>query len=169
VHAFQILMMGTTLFLFTIISSMRSEDKGDLYRAAFGLIMPGALVLFAHRAILQRTNDDRLTSVKRLFAGYNLLFTGLIGFVALVFAFEMLLKKGSAGDAGRFSLALTLVYGTAWMVLGWRFAVNILGGDGGGGVMLSTHAAPSAPASAPPSGPVLPPLGGGSYPPIEPR
>ena len=176
--AFQLGLAGLTLLVWALISSMPSEVKSPFYRIAFGMIVPAGLVFAAHRSLLRRTNDAQATSVKRLFGGYNLLVIGLIGFVALVFAFEALFQKGSSGEAGRVSGAMVLVYGTAWSVIGWRYGRLVLGADASG-----TAQPPSASASPPPAasssattpatpasgGTGLPSLGGGAFPPIEPK
>lgn len=168
---------GLALLVWAMISSAPSEAKSAVYRVAFGMLAPAGLVLAAHISLLRRTNDQQLTGVRRLFAGYNLIVIGVIGFVALVIAFQALFAKGSSGEMGRVAGALVLVYGTAWAVLGWRFGQAVLGGGSGGGSISAPPAdrpavSTSAPASAapptPPSGGGLPALGGGAFPPIEP-
>ncbi|MDB4959523.1 MAG: hypothetical protein JWO36_7092 [Myxococcales bacterium] len=164
ITAFQVVLAGAMLFIYAILSNL--DGKGSLYRMAFGLMMPAGLVLGAHLALLARTNQDRFPSVRRLFAGYNLLLTGLFGFIGLVLAFQMLLKKGPAGELGRIAAAMVLVYGSAWAAVGWRFAQLVLG-DESSPSSPSASATPSAPGTIVPSGPSLPSLGGGSFPPIE--
>ena len=115
-----------------------------------------------------------MSSVRRLFLGYNLLITGLVGMVALTLGFQALFAKGSSGDAGRMFLAAILVYCGAWLGLGVLFARTVL--DGSSGALQPPQnlvpPAPSPPAAAPGAGaaatPGLPPLSAGSFPPIDP-
>jgi hypothetical protein len=165
VTALQVLLAGIAVLLYAIISS--DEDKGSLYRAGFGLIVPGALVYFAHVSLLKMTNQDAFPAVKRMLAGYNLLLTGLIGMSALVAAFQALFQKGSSHGFGRAAAAGVLVYGSAWAICGWRFGRLVLGDHSGGPPdhVVTSDKPPSAP--PPPAQPGLPPLGGGAYPPIN--
>lgn len=172
ISALQLGLAGLTLLVWALISSAPSEAKSALYRIAFGMIVPAALVQAAHLSLLRRTNDAQATSVRRLFGGYNLIVTGLIGFIALVLAFQALFAKGSSGEMGRVAGAMIVVYGTSWAVIGWRFGQAVLGGGGGTSAAppAVTAAAPagSSSAAATPSGGGLPSLGGGAFPPIEP-
>jgi hypothetical protein len=164
--AFQLVLLAAVIIIFTLFSK-DSMGKGSAYRAGFALLIPAGAVLAAHLVLLKRTNQDQYPGVRRLFLGYNLLVTGLVGFVALMFAFQVLFKKGSAGDEGRLGLAAVLIYVGAWAACGIHFG-RLVFGDG-------TAAPPSnvIPPSAPsniatqPSGPVLPSLSAGTYPPID--
>ena len=166
ITAFQVVLAGAMLFVYAVLTNM-SDERGSLYRAAFGLMMPAGLVFGAHIALLGRTNQEMFPSVRRLFAGFNLMLSGMFGFIGLVLAFEMLLKRGPAGEMGRFAAAMVLVYGGAWGGVGWKFSQLVLGEDGAPSGPAGTIAAPFAPSAIAPSGPALPPLGGGSFPPIE--
>ena len=165
VTALQVLLAGGATLLYAIISS--EEDKGAIYRAAFGMIVPGALVYFSHASLLRMTNQDAFPVVRRMLAGYNLLLTGLVGMTALVAAFEALFQKGSSHGFGRAAAAGVLVYGSAWAVTGWRFARMVLGDRA---VPPENVVPPGPPSSQPPvaspAQPGLPPLGGGAFPPI---
>ncbi len=170
VSALHLGLAGLALLVWAMISSAPSEAKSAVYRIAFGMIAPAALVQAAHLSLLRKTNDAQLTAVRRLFGGYNLIITGLLGFVALVLAFQALFAKGSSGELGRVAGAMVLVYGTAWAVIGYRFGQSVLGGGGGTSasppVVADTR--PVAPSAATPSaGSGLPSLGT-AYPPIEP-
>jgi hypothetical protein len=123
--ALQLLLLGGTLLMFALIS--KSAGKSSIYRAAFGFLVPGAIVFVAHGALVGRTNDVHFPSVRRLFLGYNLLVTGLIGFIALVIGCQMLFAKGSAGDEGRLALAGVFVYGGAWAASAALFARVVFG------------------------------------------
>lgn len=175
ISALHLGLAGLTLLVWGMISSAPSEAKSVVYRIAFGMIVPAALVQAAHLSLLRKTNDAQVTNVRRLFAGYNLIICGLIGFIALVLAFQALFAKGSSGEMGRIAGAMVLVYGTAWAVSGWRFGQAVLGGGGGGTSAAPPEVKPASPAATPPaatppapSGSGLPALGGGAFPPIEP-
>jgi hypothetical protein len=164
VTGLQVLLLGGAALLYAIISS--DEDKATIYRAAFGLIVPGALVYFSHASLLRMTNQEAFPAVRRMLAGYNLLLTGMVGMTALVAAFEALFQKGSSHGFGRAAAAGVLVYGSAWAVCGWKFSRLVLGDRGS----PPDNIVPPGPAAnmpqAPPAQPGLPPLGGGSFPPI---
>src|SRR5262249_888065 len=85
--AFHVALIGTSTPLGTVISP-GSDGKGVFSRFGFGLVIPAALVLGAHVAILRRTTDVALPTVRRLVGGYNLVITGLLGFAALIGGFE---------------------------------------------------------------------------------
>lgn len=155
----QLALLGIAMLLHTIISP-GSSGKGEGYRAAFALLIPAGLVLGAHLAVLPRTNEVEYPNVRRLFAGYDLLVTGLVGVVALVIGFQALFAKGNTGF-GHASAAAVFVYCTAWGLLGWRFARLTLGEP--------PLDPPISTAVLPMQTPVpgLPALGGGSFPPID--
>lgn len=168
--AFHVVLLGAVTVVFTVLSKDKT-GKGDAYRAGLSFLVSGGLVLGAHFALLARTNDRVFPTVRRLFAGYNVLLTGLVGFVALVLGFRALFAKGSSGNEGRLFFAMILVYGGAWAALGIQFARLVFGDSGGASsgppeVVLPQHGASSQPTSG---GPSLPSLGGGSFPPIDPR
>ena len=163
--AFQLVLFAAMLAVYTLFS--KSAHKSELFRMAFGFLIPAGGVLAAHVVLLQRTNDAQLAGVRRLFAGYNLLLTGLFGFVTLLFAFQVFFAKGSAGDPGRLAIAGVLVYVAAWAACGIRFARLVMGAPA---VPLpGVSASPPVQVPPQPSGPVLPSLGGGSFPPIDPK
>jgi hypothetical protein len=165
--AFQLLLLALAICIYTLFS--KSESKGELYRMGFALLFPAGGVLAAHVALLKRTNEEPFPGVRRLFLGYNLVVTGLFGFAALLFAFQVFFAKGPAGDAGRLAIASVLVYVGAWAARGVQFGRIVLGppsasaGPPGGALPTSAP----APASPQQSGPVLPSLGAGSFPPID--
>jgi hypothetical protein len=164
--AFQLVLLAAVIILFTVFSKGGS-GKGAAFRAGFGLLIPAAGVLVAHLVLLRRTNQERFPGVRRLFMGYNLAVTGLVGFAALLFAFQMFFKRGSAGDEGRLAIAGLLVYVGAWVACGIQFGRVVFGDPSEG--PPSNVVPPSAPTPITPqqSGPTLPSLGAGSYPPID--
>jgi hypothetical protein len=163
--AFQLVLLGAVILIYTLFAKA-SPSKGDQYRAGFALLIPAGAVLAAHFALLKRTNQDQFPAVRRLFLGYNLAVTGLVGFVMLLVAFQVFFKKGSAGDAGRLSIAGVLVYVGAWVACGVQFGRYVIGDASG---PPSNVVPPPAPTMMPtqPSGPVLPSLSAGTFPPID--
>lgn len=164
--AFQLLLFGTALVIYTLFS--KSEFKGEMYRMGFAFLIPAGAVFAAHMVLLKRTNQDQYPGVRRLFLGYNLLVTGLIGFAALLYAFQVFFAKGSAGDPGRLAIASVLVYVGAWVGLGVQFGKLVLG-DQSAPPGPSISSAPPVHASPQQSGPTLPSLSAGNFPPIEPK
>lgn len=164
--AFQLVLLAAVIIIFTVFSKGGS-GKGAAYRAGFGLLIPAAGVLFAHLRLLKRTNQDRFAGVRRLFMGYNLAVTGLVGFLALLFAFQMFFKRGSAGDEGRLAIAGVLVYVGAWAACGIQFGRVVFADSSAGPPSDVVPPSAPTPVSAQPSGPTLPPLGAGSFPPID--
>jgi hypothetical protein len=131
----------------------------------FGFLVPAALLFAAHMAMLEKTNQRELRVPRRLFGGYNLVITGLVGMTSFVLVFQALFSKGSSGDMGRFAAASLITYGGAWAACGIRF-LRLVQDD--------TTAPPASPIVRDAPQPVQPPpqaglpsLGGGSFPPIE--
>jgi hypothetical protein len=162
-------LVGATVALYALVSP-GSAGKGDLYRVAFGLLVPAGIVLGIHVAALRRTTDEEVPGVRRLFLGYNTVVTGGTGFVALMLGFQVLFARGSSHGHGHLFAAMFLVFGAAWAVCGWRLMQLVLGGSdepdapGAGPGAVAPVADPAAPRAG-----ALPPLGGGSFPPIDPR
>jgi hypothetical protein len=164
---FQALLAGGTLLIYTIINSGGSNAKSDGYRFAFGLLVPGGLVYAGHTFLMTKTNQVFFTGIRRLMLGFNLVFTGILGFVALVGAFEALFARESTGGMGKMFGAMLVVYGGAWMGLGIMLARFLADESGAPPVMSAPPGSappPAAPTSTPPG---LPSLGGGSFPPIN--
>ena len=167
--AFQLVLLGGTTVLYTILSTMGSDEKSSVVRTGFGLLVPAGIVLAGHVSLLRRTNQDQFPGVRRLFVGYNFVVTGLFGFTAFVLVFEALFAKGSGGDAARLAWAGLLVYGGAWAAVGVQLGRLVLGGYSSGSPQSgppSNLVAPPPPPAAP-QGPTLPSLGGGSFPPLD--
>jgi hypothetical protein len=165
--AFQLLLFAATIIIYTLFS--KAEGKGEMYRVGFGFLIPAGAVLAAHLVFLQRTNQDHHPSVRRLYLGYNVLVTGLLGFAALLVAFQVFFKKGSAGDGGRLAIAAVLVYVGAWVACGVQWVRLVLGAppDRGATFAPTSHAAPPTQPATQQSGPSLPSLSAGTYPPID--
>ncbi len=174
--AFHLALVGGVLLIFTLIGPGPSSAKGDMYRSAFAMLVPAGIVLGVHLMLLKRTNDYEMPGVRRLFLGYNVIVTGLIGFISLVMGFQLLFAKGSTDGMGHLAGAAILVYGGAWAALGFRLGQLVLGDPGsfGGYGGVPDEVVPPGPAQQPPAssaasggGAGLPPLGGGAYPPID--
>ena len=168
VTAFHLALAAGTLLVWATISSIPSEFKSPFYRTALGLLVPAGIVLAAHLSFLKRTNEDQFPGVKRLFTGYNLIVTGLFGFIALVMAFQALFAKGSTGELGKIAGAMVLTYGTAWAVLGYKLGQLVLDRSSGAPPQ-NIVMPPGPPPGAAAGGGGLPPLGGGAYPPLDQR
>jgi hypothetical protein len=169
--AFQIALAGAALLIYNLISPGTAEKGTAGYRIAMGLIIPSSVVLAAHIGLLRRTNDDAFPGVRRLFWRYNMLVTGMIAFVALLFGFQALFAKGSTFGMGHLAGSMVVVYGAAWAIVGFKFGQMVLGGPppGGGMPIEPTVAPPVSPTPAAQSQTGLPALGGGSFPPIDQR
>ncbi|HET9993524.1 MAG TPA: hypothetical protein VFQ65_33535 [Kofleriaceae bacterium] len=163
--AFQLGLLGCAIVVFAMFSKMPGDDKGDAYRVGFGLFVPAAILFAAHVAMLTKTNEAQYAGPRRLFGGYNLVITGLLGMTAFMLVFQAMFAKGSTGDFGRFAGASLVVYGGAWAACGIRF-LRLVRDDVPPPQAPQRDAAPP-PAVTPPPSTGLPSLGGGSYPPIE--
>ncbi len=115
------------------------------------MLVPAGAIYGIHAMLLRRTNDLEQPGVRRLFLGYNLVVTGLVGFVALVMGFQLLFAKGSTGGAGHMAAAAILVYCSAWAAFGWRLSQLVLGDwTGGTGGVPDDVVAPGPGASSQP-------------------
>jgi hypothetical protein len=153
-HGFQLLLGGIFLVVFTILH--KGEGRGDIMRTAMGLLVVGGLVFGVHTLVLTKTNQDSFTLVGRLFGGLNLIVTGVVGFIALVVAFQMLFQKGEHGDEARLVWSLVLTYVTAWGVQGAILGKSML--DGPAPDETGGRVGPTAPPSAPVPEPMRQPL-----------
>jgi hypothetical protein len=127
VQSYQLLLMGTALLLYSMLSKELKGDMRELvYRPAFGFLVPAGAVFGVATAMLGRTNNYSHPAVGRLFNGYNLMVSGFIGFAALIWGFQALFQKGSSGEMGRIAWTGILVYTTAWVVQGAIFGRSVL-------------------------------------------
>jgi hypothetical protein len=175
--AFQLTLFGLMLLFLTMLSSrdgwfLGGGDKTPMYRAALGMMVPGALLFGGHVALLRKTNDDQYVSVRRTFGGINLLYTGLVAFLGLIVGFQALFAKEGTG-VGHLAGAIVLTYGVAWGALVWWYGRMILGGGGfitlGGGYHPNQLMPMAQPMPPPAAYTALPPLGGPYQPPPEQR
>jgi hypothetical protein len=125
-NAYLMLLTGTTVLLFSMLGKDLGELREYIYRPAFGLIVPAAIVFGTMSVLLGKTNNYAYPAVGRLFAGYNLIVVGMAGFFAFVAGFVLLFQKGSSGNPGRVVWSMILVYTTAWAVQGALFGRQVL-------------------------------------------
>jgi len=163
--SFQLALFGIVIVLFMLFAKMPSDDKGEGYRMGFGFLVPAALMFAAHMAMLEKTNQREYRASRRLFGGYNLVITGLVGMTSFVLVFQALFSKGSSGDMGRFAAAALITYGGAWAACGIRFLRLVQDDPTAPPAPPIVREAPQAAPPPPQAG--LPSLGGGSFPPIE--
>ena len=127
VQSFQMLLFGTAMLLYAMLSK---ELKGDMreyvWRPAMAILVPSGMVFGVTTALLGRTNNYNHPQVGRLFNGYNLMVSGVIGFAALSAGFQAMFQKGSSGEFGRIAWTGILVYSTAWVVQGAIFGRSVL-------------------------------------------
>ena len=123
VIAYQLLLAG---LFFALGAAL--EWRIEMVPVALGLLVPAIIVFGVCAWILACTNEQSYPAVARLFAGYNLITTGVIGFVALVVLCQMLFQIAFARHA-RMELplfAFPAVYTTAWIIQGVLFGRKIL-------------------------------------------
>jgi hypothetical protein len=164
--AFHVVLLALTFLLYALFAKMSPADKGATYRTGFALLLPAVAVFATHFVLLRRTSYDELPIVKRLVLGYNAIITGLLGFTALLLAFQLLFKKGSTDNYGKLAIAAMLVYMSAWVATAFQFFRQVFL-DGAASASAAPQVASPASAVTQPTGPVLPPLSAGSFPPID--
>lgn len=120
--AYQLCLGAAFLLVYAMITDLPDSVQSSLGRTGMGLLLPGLIVWVAHAAAIMKTNTEEIPHVARMFSGLALIQTGLVGFMALVFACVLLFQKGSSGEAGRAAWSAVMVYTTAWAVQGLLFA-----------------------------------------------
>lgn len=147
-HGYQLMLLGGFLLLFTVLlkKGEYGPTRGDMARPAFAFLVAGGLVYGAHTLGLAKTNQAQHPLVGRLFGGLNLIVTGLVGFIGLVFALQILFAKGEGGNEARAAWSAVLVYCVAWGVQGALLGKSMLDGD-----------APPPEVGAAPGSPIVPP------------
>lgn len=127
VQSYQVLLMGTAMLLYSMLSKEMKGDMRELvWRPALGLLVPSGIVFLVATAMLGKTNNYNAPNVGRLFNGYNLMLSGLVGFTALIAGFQAMFMKGSSGEFGRIAWTGILVYTTAWVVQGAVFGRSVI-------------------------------------------
>jgi hypothetical protein len=122
VAAYQISLAGLFLLVYALMSDSPGEAQEQILRTAAGLLVPGLIVYGAHFYAYNHTNHREIPTVDRLFAGVNLLQTGLVGFVSLLVACFLLFQKDIPDETERLVWSLVIVYSLAWIVQGLLFA-----------------------------------------------
>lgn len=124
---YQIMLMAGFMVLWGITSKLVWKGhRDDIIRPAFGMLVPALIVWGVHNLALQRTNRIQFPGVEKLYAGYNLIVTGLVGFIGLILVFQSLFGKGESGEGGRIAWSLALVYTSAWAAQGVVFLNRVL-------------------------------------------
>ena len=118
VLGFQVGLLGLYLSVYAIIAE---HGKGDIFRTAAGLLLPGAMLFGVFSYLLTRTNDRLFPIPGKMLAGFNLVSTGLIASVAAIMAFEVTLQKHMPGELKRIAWSMMVVYVGAWAAVGFHF------------------------------------------------
>ncbi len=127
IQGYQLVLAGLFMLVYSVLAKkLPSEARELIWRPALGLVVPAGLVFGLMTTFLGKTNNDVSPAVGRLFNGYNLMVTGIIGFVALIMGFQLLFQKGPSGDLGRVVWSAILVYTTAAAVQGALFGRAVL-------------------------------------------
>ncbi len=127
IASYQLLLFGGFLLLFGLIGDLGERGREEVMRMAGGLIFPAALIYVAHHVALGFTNARERPGPVRMFAGLNLIQTGLIGFSALVMVGIFLFQKHAPKEPNRMAWSLVLVYVPAWCVQGVMLARDVFG------------------------------------------
>lgn len=123
---YQFMLGGGLMILYGMTSKMLSGNREAVMRPALGLLVPALIVWGVHNLALQRTNRIQFPIVERLYAGYNLLTTGLMGFVGIILVFQSLFGKNTDPEMGRIAWSVALVYTSAWAAQGVMFLNRVL-------------------------------------------
>jgi hypothetical protein len=120
--SYQLSLAGLFLLVYALMSDAPDDMQEKVLRTAGGLLVPGMLIYGVHFYAYNQTNHREVPTVDRLFAGVNLLQTGIIGMVSVVAAFYMLFQKNIADESERLVWSGVMVYVLAWLVQGLLFA-----------------------------------------------
>jgi hypothetical protein len=120
--SYQISLAGIFLLVYALMSDAPDETQERILRMAGGLLVPGLLIYAVHFYAYNHTNHRELPTVDRLFAGVNLLQTGMIGFVSWLVSCVFLFQESVPDEIERLSWSLVIVYSLAWIVQGLLFA-----------------------------------------------
>ncbi len=118
VIGFQLFLVGAFLL---IAAALMSGSESGMLREGAALAISGAVVLGVHTWALTRTNQAAFPMIGRMFAGFNLVQTGIVGMVGLVMASSAVLAEGENHEMVQIAMSLLAVYGIAWLVLGVLF------------------------------------------------
>src|SRR5262245_13663364 len=122
VISYQLSLAGLFLLVYALMSDAPDDVQESILRTAGGLLVPGMILYGVHFYAYNQTNHREIPTVDRLFAGVNLLNTGVIGMVAVVAGFYLLFQKDVTDETERLVWSGVLVYSLAWLVQGLLFA-----------------------------------------------
>ena len=122
VISYQLSLAGLFLLVYAVMSDAPDDTQEMILRTAGGFLVPGLLLYGIHFYAYNQTNHREIPTVDRLFAGVNLLNTGIIGMISLVAGFYLLFQKNIADEIERLVWSGVLVYSLAWLVQGLLFA-----------------------------------------------
>ena len=138
--AYQLFLVGLFFLLVVVLErALAVYVQGSLLEVAertrsmliqtVGVLIPAGLVFSVCAWVLTRTNQQSYPALGRLFSGYNLVITGIAGFVALIMLFQKvfwILFISKVGKVDTMPIAFSLVYTTAWIIHGFLFGRRIL-------------------------------------------
>ena len=122
VISYQLSLAGLFLLVYALMSDAPDDTQERILRTAGGLLVPGMLIYGVHFYAYNQTNHREIPTIDRLFAGVNLLQTGIIGMISVVAGFYLLFQKNIADETERLVWSGVLVYVLAWLVQGLLFA-----------------------------------------------
>ena len=125
--SYQLLLAGGFLLVFALIGDLGERGREELMRVAGGILFPGAIIYAAHHIAIGFTNARERPSVVRMFAGLNLIQTGIVGFTALILVGIFLFQKHTPKEPNRMAWSLVLVYVPAWCAQGSMLAREVFG------------------------------------------
>jgi hypothetical protein len=109
---YHVMLIGAFCLLYGLFES---HVRGQMVRLAIGLLIGGGIVFGSHAVILDKyTNPSQSPAVPKLFNGFNLVISGLVGMGALIATLVLLLQKYNSGSMITPAICLLLVYGLSW-------------------------------------------------------
>jgi len=112
--AAQILLLGSTILLYSIV------EFGEEWRIGAGLVIPALVIYGVLYLTLSATNSVERPSIRRMFRGINLAYTGGIAFVGLLVGSVALFQEGASFANGSAIVAAVIVYTLSAGVQGTR-------------------------------------------------
>lgn len=125
--SYHLVLAAVFMMLLTLLVDMPDFVSEQMMRLGAGLALPGTIIFGIHEYALKQTNSEQRPSVARMFAGVSLVQSGMLAFAGLVIGGVVLFQKNPPEELGRTSLAILLVYGTAWALQGVRLLRQITG------------------------------------------
>lgn len=125
--SFHLVLAAAFIMLLTLLVDMPEFVSEQMMRLGAGLALPGTIIFVIHEYALKQTNSEQRPSVARMFAGVSLVQSGMLAFTGLVLGGVVLFQKNPPEELGRASLALLLIYGTAWAMQGISLLRQVTG------------------------------------------